>query len=277
MLEPATLAIALEVAVKAARAAAIPIMERFRSPDLEVESKGDGSPVCAADREAEEIIRATLREAFPGIPILGEEEGHLGAKKTPLRWIVDPLDGTISYLRGIPLFGTVIALEDQEAEEALVGVIHLPALGETYAGALGLGCFCNGQPVDVRMGVDTFPGLPRAGEDDPDPALEHIVLAGGDPMQFRLAACGEDHGRLTASPLFRGYSDCFGHAMVLRGAVGVMVDPYLGTWDLAASRVLVREAKGDVFVRPSIVEGRVDAIIGRADLVDHVARTLGWK
>jgi len=275
--DPATLAHALEVAVKAARSAAIPIMEHFRSADLEVESKQDGSPVCVADRAAEEIIRETLRESFPGIPILGEEEGHLGAKKTPMRWIVDPLDGTISYLRGIPLFGTVIALEDQETGQALVGVIHLPALGETYAGAHGLGCFCNGQPVDVRMGVDTFPGLPKAGEDDPQLALEHIVLAGGDPLQFRLAACGQDHARLVASPLFRGYSDCFGHAMVLRGAVGVMVDPYLNEWDLAASRVLVREAKGDVFLRPSIVEGRVDAIVGRADLVDHVARVLGWK
>ena len=277
MLEPATLAIALEVAVKAARAAAIPIMEHFREPDLEVERKGDGSPVCVADRAAEVIIRETLREAFPGIPILGEEEGHLGAKKTPLRWIVDPLDGTISYLRGVPLFGTVIALEDQETEQALVGVIHLPVLGETYAGARGLGCFCNGKPVDVRMGVDTFPGLPQAGEDDPDLALQQIILAAGDPLQFRLAACAQDHARLIASPLFRGYSDCFGHAMVLRGAVGVMVDPYLGSWDLAASRVLVREARGDLFVRPSIVEGRVDAILGRTDLVDHVARILGWK
>jgi histidinol-phosphatase len=275
--DPATLAIALEVAVKAARAAATPIMEHFRGPDIEVESKGDGSPVCVADREAETLIRETLREAFPGIPINGEEQGHLGAKKTPLRWQVDPLDGTISYLRGLPLFGTVIGLEDQETGEALVGVIHLPALGETYAGAQGIGCFCNGQPVDVRMGVDTFPGLPQAGEDDPDLALQHIVLAGGDPLQFRLAAAAQDYTRLSESPLFRGYSDCFGHAMVLRGAVGVMVDPYLKTWDLAASRVLVREAKGDIFTRPSIVDGRVDAILGRADLVDHVARVLGWK
>lgn len=251
-------------------------MERFRQPAQAVQGKIDGSPVCDADRGAEAVIREKLRAAFPGIPILGEEDGHLGAKKTPMRWIVDPLDGTVSFLRGIPLFGTVIGLEDQESGEALVGVIHLPALGETYFGAQGVGCFCNGEPVNVDMGSDAFPGVPEAGENDPDLSRQQILMAGGDPMQFRLAARGDDLARLSSAPMFRGYTDCFGHAMVLRGAVGVMVDPFISPWDLVASRVLVKEAGGEILVRPSVEDERLDAILGRPGLVEHVARVLGW-
>ena len=277
MFDPSTLTIALEVAIKAAKAAAGPIMERFRTPELQVETKGDGSPVSEADKAAEAAIRETLKQAFPGIPILGEEEGHQGAHKTPLRWVVDPIDGTISYVRGVPLFGTIIGLEDVETGEALAGVIHLPALNETYSGGKGLGCFCNGARIDVGAASDAFPGLPDFDEEEPDFAFQQILVGAGDPLQFRMAASLDDHGRLAEAPLLRGYSDCFGHAMVLRGAVGVMVDPWLSEWDLVATRAMIGEAKGAIFTRPSVDEGKVDAIIGRPDLVDHVARTLGWK
>ncbi len=117
-------------------------------------------------------------------------------------------------------------------------------------------------------------GTPELGEDRAD--LPQVLLAAGDPAQFRLSACGDAYSGLTQSPLFRGYTDCFGHAMVLRGAVDVMVDPHLSPWDLAATAVAVVEAGGALFTRLSLDEGRVDAVLGRADLVQHVAEVLGW-
>lgn len=272
MLDPATLAVALEAAIEAVQAAGKETLARFRSPDLDVQIKDDGSPVTDADLVAERVVREALNRRFPGINVLGEEGGLDHRSDSALQWVIDPIDGTISYSRGIPLFGTLLALRDTVADRSLLGVIHLPALGETYAGARGLGTFANG----VRLAIEPGPaaGTPELGEDRAD--LPQIVLAAGDPAQFRLAACGEAYARLAQSPLFRGYTDCFGHAMVLRGAVDVMVDPHLSPWDLAASEVLVEEAGGAVFTRPSIDEGKVDAVLGRPDLVQHVAELLGW-
>ncbi len=272
MLDPATLAVALEAAVAAAQEAGREALSRFRRPGLRVEAREDGSPVTEADRAAERTLRAALIRRFPSISILGQEEGLDERSGSPLRWVVDPIGGTISYSRGIPLFGTAVALVDTAAGRSLLGVIHLPALGETYAGARGLGSFGDGERLQFGPGAGA--GTPELGEDRAD--IPQILVAAGDPAQFRLAACGDVWPRLTQSPLLRGYTDCFGHAMVLRGAVDVMVDPHLSPWDLAASTVLVEEAGGAVFTRPSLDDDRSDAVLGRPDLAQHVAELLGW-
>ena len=272
MLDPATLAVALEAAIEAAHEGGREAMARFRAADLDVQHKEDGSPVTDADLAAERAVREALGRRFPAISVLGEEEGLDHRSDSPLQWVVDPIDGTISFSRGIPLFGTLLALRDTVADRSLLGVIHMPALGETYAGARGLGTFCNGVRLALRPGPSA--GTPELGEDRAD--IPQIVLAAGDPAQFRLAACNGAYTRLAQSPLLRGYTDCFGHAMVLRSAVDVMVDPHLSPWDLAASEVLLEEAGGAVFKRPSLDEGKVDAVLGRPDLVQHVSELLGW-
>jgi len=254
---------ALAVAVEAARAGEEPIMRRFRTGALGLQHKGDGSPVTEADREAELAIRAVLRDAFPEIGVFGEEHGEeLGADRSH-RWIVDPIDGTISFVHGIPLFGTIVGLQEVESGRSVVGVLNFPALGETYSGAAGRGCLCGEQQLRI-------PPPPA------DLEAERVVVSAGDPRQFIDAGCADDHARLARSDLFRGYSDCFGHAMVLRGGVGVMVDPGLAPWDVVASTVLAEEAGGAAWTRPSLAEGKVDLILGRADLVDRVGRSLGW-
>ncbi len=255
----------LQVAIEAAQAAGGPIMERFRAADLDIDTKGDGSPVSEADKAAEKSIRGILKGAFPDIDIFGEEEGFEDTGSS-YRWVVDPIDGTLSFISGIPLFGTLIALEERATGESLLGVIHLPALGETYAGGRGLGVRCNGAPLAIRDEQG-----PQA-----DNPFASAIIAAGDPLQFQNAGCPGDHGKLSLNPLFRGYSDCFGHAMVLRSAVGAMVDPALAPWDLAATSALIHAAGGAVFTRPSQLPGHTDAILGRPSLVRALVAELGW-
>jgi len=255
----------LQVAIEAAQAASEPIMELFRTADLSVDNKGDGSPVSEADRAAEKIIRGVLGSAFPDIDIFGEEEGFEDTGSR-YRWVVDPIDGTLSFISGIPLFGTLIALEERASGESLLGVIHLPALGETYAGGRGLGVRCNGDEIIITDEQSLQNDNPFAS----------AIISAGDPLQFQNAGCAADHAKLSLNPLFRGYSDCFGHAMVLRGSVGAMVDPALAPWDLAATSALIQAAGGAIFTRPSQLQGYTDAILGRPSLVTALVADLGW-
>ncbi|NIP93592.1 MAG: inositol monophosphatase, partial [Akkermansiaceae bacterium] len=130
---------AAEIAAGAAEAARGEVLSRFRRVGFE--TKADGSPVTEADRAAERVIRDRLERAFPDIPVLGEEFG--GEARGDCYWIVDPIDGTLSFTRGIPLFGTLIALV--EGGRSQVGVIDLPALGERVVGYRGGGVTRNGE------------------------------------------------------------------------------------------------------------------------------------
>src|SRR5262245_33457961 len=133
-LDRAALGRARDLAAAAARAPNDLILAWFRFPGLTVESKADGTPVTAADRDAELTIRRCLRESseFGGFPILGEEGGQDG-QVGEYRWIVDPIDGTRGFARGLPTFGTLVALEETARDRALVGAIHLPLTNETLA------------------------------------------------------------------------------------------------------------------------------------------------
>ena len=131
------------VAERASDAARKEILSRFRAVDVEM--KSDGTPVTEADRAAERAIRAVLGGAYPEFGLLGEEYGEEpGSGDSSARWIIDPIDGTISFARGIPLFGTLIAL--LEGDEPVLGLIDLPVLGERYVGWRGPGCRRTGQP-----------------------------------------------------------------------------------------------------------------------------------
>jgi len=258
----ATLKDLLRTAVAAAQAATPQILTRFQQIDLKVEEKGDGSPVTIADKEAESTIRKQLasNKVLGELDILGEEEGLMGTGSR-YRWVVDPIDGTRSFINRIPLFGTIIALEDTGKRQALVGVIHLPVLGMTYAGARGLGCFCNENPVRVANQTD----------------LNNVMVSMGDPAQFTSAQFDDGYRRLQeVCPYLRGYTDCFGHGLVIGGAVGAMCDPALNPWDVMATHVLIEEAGGAILLRPSAIPDKVDALFGNRDLVEILSKELSF-
>lgn len=250
----------LSTAVIAAEAAGPVIRNYFGSQRLGLERKRDGSPVTLADREAERVIRAQLALA-PGSPldILGEEEGFTGTG-TRWRWTVDPIDGTRSFVRGIPLFGSMIGLEDTRDGRALLGVIHLPMLGVTYAGAAGLGAMRNGKLIELPDSL----------------ALEDAIIGTGDVAQFSEAGRLDDLRRLTALHGYvRGYPDCFGHGLVIEGALGAMLDPALNPWDLVPTRALIEAVGGVAVVLPSKSSGKFDALFGNRAMVARLDRALG--
>ena len=250
----------LETAVKASQAAAVPIQAYFGGQHLDVKHKGDGSPVTLADQEAEALIRTQLLSdsVLGPLDILGEEEGLQGTG-TRWRWVVDPIDGTRSFIHGIPLFGTIIALLDTQENLPVVGVIHLPVLGQTYAAAKGLGATCQGTRMDVSS----------------NRSLDEVMIGVGDIAQFASANRLSDYRRLQdVSGYVRGYTDCFGHGLVISGSLGAMMDPALNPWDILATQVLIEEAKGTILLSPSVVPGKVDALFGNPNVVEHLAREL---
>lgn len=241
---------AFEVAGRAADRARIEILPRFRK--VAVETKGDGSPVTEADREAERAIRSVISEAFPDDAILGEELGASGpdATRTRRRWIIDPIDGTIAFSRGIPLFTTLIALTIDD--EPVVGLIDLPGCDDRIGGVVGGGLWRGDQRLRVS-GVD---------------ALDSALVCHGDPYCFDRSGARHVFSRMAAEiPMLRGYTDAFGHLLVLSGAADAMVDCDLNPWDAAVTRVLIHEAGGDCWMREHAASGKCDLLFGNAALV----------
>lgn len=250
----------LDLAVQAARSPSEQILRHFNASELSIDNKSDGSPVTVADREAESLIRQVLKSDhdFGSFDILGEEHGLEGTG-TRFRWLVDPIDGTRSFINKIPLFGTIVALEDHVEKRSLVGVIHLPVLNLTYAGARGFGTMCNGRPVKVSG----------------DTQLENSIISIGDFVQFVSAKRESAYRQLgELCPYLQAYTDCFGHALVVNGSVGAMLDPVLNPWDVLATQVLVEEAGGMMVIRPSVVSGKVDVLFGTPIIVNSLCDQL---
>jgi len=249
----AALAALAERAVDAARAEILP---RFRR--VGVETKADGSPVTEADRAAEQAMRRVLQAGDPGAAILGEEFG--GETGRGATWVIDPIDGTIAFSRGIPLFSTLLArLEDGVP---VLGVVDLPALGERILGWTGGGVRRNGEPVRCSTATD----------------LRHAMISHGDSFCFERA--GEKGAFLRMArelPLFRGYTDGFGHAQVLAGAVDAMVDLDLNPWDAAATQALVPEAGGrcETIHYPQL--GKIGLVFGAPAIVEQLVAFLARK
>ncbi len=247
-------ALDLEAAARAAEAAAdrarAEILPRFRA--VAVETKRDGSPVTEADRAAERAIRETLREATPEFGLLGEEYGAEGDLAGP-RWVIDPIDGTIAFARGIPLFTTLIALLVDA--EPVLGLIDCPGLGERTLGWKGGGVRRNGRPVRVSRESD----------------LRRALVSHGDPFCFELFGERAAFERMAREiPMLRGYTDAFGHAQVVAGGVDVMVDLHLNVWDAAPTQVLVPEAGGRCLTLPAR-GGKLGLVFGSPALVEELS------
>ncbi|MFD9009952.1 histidinol-phosphatase [Streptomyces sp. NPDC059558] len=225
----------LRLALDLADAADAVTMERFRALDLQVETKPDMTPVSEADKAAEEIIRAGIGAARPHDAILGEEYGLKGSG--PRRWVVDPIDGTKNYVRGVPVWATLISLmaEGEDGEfRPVVGVVSAPALGRRWWATRGGGAYAGGSlGATTAIGVSKVAGLA-------DASFAYSSLSGW-----------EEQGRLPgfldltrACWRTRGYGDFWPYMMVAEGSLDLCAEPELNLWDMAAIAVVVQEAGG---------------------------------
>ncbi len=235
----------MEFALDVAKKAGELILGYYQSKSLQVESKRDSSPVTAADREAEALIRTSIVREFPGDGVVGEELGSFPSANG-FNWILDPVDGTKSFIHGVPLFGTLIGLEFEK--QLVLGACRFPALNEVVYARQGEGAWWqdgNGRerpahvsPVirlsDALLCITTISGFQRIGRYE---TFEKVR---------------------SAVKLTRGWGDCYGHALVATGRADVMIDPLMNPWDAAPFIPILKEAGGhfcDWEGRPSIYSG----------------------
>jgi histidinol-phosphatase len=223
--EPSTeLDRALAAAQEAARAAGEVALRYYRT-GFEVTLKADATPVTQADRGAEQAIREVLGRAFPDVGFLGEELGAVGDQRR--RWIIDPIDGTKNFVRHVPIWATLIALE--EAGEVTVGVIHNPVTGELFSARRGGGAWRNGERIRASAVSD----------------LRGATLLHAGLKLLREAGYWDGFVRLVdATDRQRGFGDYLGYTLVAEGKAEIYAECDLKAWDLAPCKVLVEEAGG---------------------------------
>lgn len=221
----------LNHAIDMARAAGELILRYYQYPELAVEHKADASPVTIADREAERLLRERIRAAYPDDAILGEEFGAQPGT-SGWRWILDPVDGTKSFVHGVPLFGTLIGVEHSGRAE--VGVCLMPALDEVAYAATGHGCWW--RQGDLEPTAARVSGVTKLSDALLCYTSHGYFAKAGETAVFEAL---RDSSRLS-----RGWGDCYGHLLVATGRADVIVEPALHSWDAAALIPLVREAGG---------------------------------
>ncbi|MFE5586959.1 histidinol-phosphatase [Kitasatospora sp. NPDC056531] len=241
-------------------------LERFRALDLTVETKPDLTPVSDADKAAEELVRSVLQRARPRDAVLGEEFGLQGSG--PRRWVIDPIDGTKNYIRGVPVWATLIALlEDgpDGVQRPVVGIVSAPALQRRWWAAKGLGAFA-GRSLAKASRIHVS-GVSRI----EDASLSYSSLTGW-----------EDRGRLDpfldltrACWRTRAYGDFWSYMMVAEGAVDIAAEPELSLWDMAAPCIVVEEAGGHFTGLDGIPgPGGADAVASNGLLHEEALRRL---
>ncbi|MBC8364242.1 MAG: hypothetical protein H8E59_04495 [Actinobacteria bacterium] len=231
-------------AVDIAREAGELTLNYFRRADLDVEGKADGSPVTIADRSAERLLRERIAAEFPDDAVVGEEEPDTTGP-SGRTWILDPIDGTESFIRGVPLYGNLVSLEDEHGPA--VGVVNIPGLDECVWAGRGLGCFVDGEPTLVSTHAD-IPGA-------------CIVTSGVDYWPSAEAL----QSFVAPGTVIRTWGDAYGYVLVATGRVDAMVDPIVNRWDVAPFLTIIPEA-GGVF---SDFAGTVTAEGGTALATNH--------
>ncbi len=229
----------------------------FRT-DLKVQKKADQSPVTIADFKAEEILRKQIKKNFPNHGIIGEEFGEEDIQREWV-WTIDPIDGTRSFVRGLPFYSTLLSL--LQNGNPVLGVMSLPALGETAWAVKRHGAFCNDSPMKVSR----------------QNSLKKSTLATADIYCFKEKKRMRLFNQLQkVSLLTRTYPDAFGHLMAIRGIVDAMVDPWAFIWDFAPIKIMAEEA-GGAFLNfsgktPNLTEG--SALVGNKKLVREIKSLL---
>lgn len=233
----------LSFAVDAAYKAGRSTLALFQA-GAEVMTKSDATPVTEADKGAERMIRQLIAQSYPHEAILGEEEG--GDTGAPDRWIIDPIDGTKSFISGVPLYATLLSYE-QDAKPN-VAVCYFPALGDMLHAEEGQGAFLNGRPIHVST-RDTVNGA--------------SLCCGGS--MFRRGNWEKIIGLMEQALTTRTWCDAYGHALVATGRVDAMLDPIVNHWDISAVSLIVREAGG-----------RFTNFAGADELASNALSTNGW-
>jgi histidinol-phosphatase len=214
----------LRFALDAVRKAGDSTLEHFQK-GVAVELKSDHSPVTIADKNAEAILRAEIEREYPGDAILGEEQGLTGSGNT--RWIIDPIDGTKSFVCGVPLYATLLSYEVEGVPE--LGIAYFPALNEMVYAERGSGCFFNDKPARVTTRTSTVDGFLACG--GPNSMVKYGRWKGFEELSKQALAT-------------RTWSDAYGHCLVATGRVDAMIDPIVSRWDLSAIRIIIEEAGG---------------------------------
>ncbi|HEY2826812.1 MAG TPA: histidinol-phosphatase [Pirellulales bacterium] len=252
----------LALACDLAKAAGQHTLKYFLQSDLQVDLKQDATPVTIADREAEQLIRQRISAAFPDDALLGEELGEQPGKSS-WRWIIDPIDGTKSFIHGVPLYAVLIGIDFQE--QPRIGVIHLPALNHTVYAAAGQGAWQDRanktrQPVRVSQTKTLSHGL---------------FLTSGVSGFHKRGAWPAFECLTKTAKLTRTWGDAYGYMLVATGQAAAMVDPQMSIWDAAALLPILQEAGGtftDWQGRPTIAAG--EGIATNGLVLDEVLKLL---
>lgn len=239
-----------------ARLAGATALRHFKTA-LTVDTKADGSPVTRADREAEEVARRWITEHFPDDAVLGEEGGGPEMPNAPHRWVIDPIDGTRSFIKGVPFWGTMIGVMEQD--RVIAGAVFCAALDELVVAVDSNGCWYNGS----RCHVSSVSDLSRA-----------TILTTGAQFADNLERRARWQALADRCAMTRTWGDCYGYLLVATGRAEVMVDNRLSLWDYAPLVPIIREAGGVItgWRGSSSFEG--DAIATNEALADDVRRAL---
>jgi len=218
-------------AVEMAMAAGDVTLRYFQQHNFQVERKSDRSPVTVADRDSESLLRDRIQAAFPHDAIIGEEFGETSGT-SGYRWILDPIDGTKSFIFGVPLYGTMVGVECEG--RSIVGVVNVAALGECVYAAVGQGCYYRrAGAADVRAQVSTTERLESG----------LFLTSQVDSFAARGAEGAFDQLQKKAY-VTRTWGDCYGYLLVATGRADAMVDPIMNVWDAAALQPILEEAGG---------------------------------
>lgn len=249
----------LEAAIRWTREAGDLTLNYFRRRDLAVEFKADASPVTVADRAAEELLRKRISEAFPHDSILGEEFGE-AVGSSEYRWVLDPIDGTKSFVHGVPLYTTLVAVLANDHPK--IGIIYAPAVGEMVFAAEGGGCW----HVDTRH-IDAAPTPARVSKVR---TLKESMFVTTEIAAFtshrKKDALSVYLDLQRATRLARTWGDGYGYLMVATGRADVMVDPVMNLWDAAPLQTVIQEAGGhftDWQGKPTVHAGEAIATNGQ--------------
>jgi histidinol phosphatase-like enzyme (inositol monophosphatase family) len=241
----------LQAVTDLARLAGDEANRHFRT-GVAVEFKGDGSPVTAADRAAETVAREWIRAQFPGDGILGEEFG-IENESASRRWVLDPIDGTKSFIHGVALWGTLVAVV--EGERVLAGAVYAPPTNEMVSAAPGEGAWFNG----TRTYVSNTSSLAQA-----------TLLTTDDRFAGRPRRRARWNDLAERARIVRTWGDCYGYLMLATGRADIMVDDQMNPWDAAAVQVVIEEAGGkfsDFCNRPTAFGGDSIATNGALDTI----------
>lgn len=234
---PADFAKRIEFGLRLATEASRVTLKYFRTDSFRVERKNDRSPVTLADKQAEETVRKLLESHYPDDAILGEEFGGI-AGTTPFEWIIDPIDGTKSFISGVPLYSTLVGLTYRS--RPVLGVISIPALGELVLGAQGFGAWYGMTSHENR----DRPILNRTHVNQVDNLADGLFLTSQVDNFDRRGAHTAYENLESMAYVSRSWGDGYGYLLVATGRAELMVDPIVNPWDVAAVAPVITEAGG---------------------------------